>query len=159
LRSGSPAEAERILDSIAADVEKGTGFHGWLWRDRVGVARGELDLVRGDFASALRRAEVSIAKCRKHRRLKYETAARVVHASALAGLGRTDDAVHGLVQFLGDLAPACDPAIRLRASTAVLAHTRDERARDIAIQAATAIESGLPTADRAAFRARVPGLG
>jgi tetratricopeptide (TPR) repeat protein len=157
-RTGSLNEAEDILVSIATHVERGAGFHGWLWRERVGVLRGELDLARGDFASALRRADASIIECRSHRRLKYETLAQIVRADALAGLGKKEEAASGLTDFLGTLAGADDPAIRMRTALAVLRHTREDHARTVAMDAATVIEAGLPSAERGAFRARFDAL-
>jgi tetratricopeptide (TPR) repeat protein len=158
VRTGDPNHAADLLDSIAATVQKGTGWHGWIWRERVGVARAEIDLARGDYANALRRAETSIEECGRHHRMKYVAAAQVVRADARAALGARDEALVDLARFLDELGPDRDPPIRLRIGAALVKHAPDERARDIALAAAATIEAGLPRADAPAFRAQVDAM-
>jgi hypothetical protein len=155
VRTGSPARAVELLDSIATTVEKGAGWHGWLWRERVGVARAEIDLARGDHASALRRAEASIVECGRHRRLKYVTIAQIVRADARVALGARDEALADLSRFLDEVGPDREQPTRLRLGAALLKHAADERARDAVVAAATTIERGLPRDDAPGFRARV----
>jgi tetratricopeptide (TPR) repeat protein len=158
VRTGDPVRAANLLDSIAGTVQKGTGWHGWIWRERAGVARGEIDLARGEYRSALRRAEASIEECRRHKRLKYEAAAQIVRADARAALGERDRAILDLAQFLDGIGPEREPPTLLRVSAALLKHATDERVRSIADDAAARIEAGLPRPDRSTFRARVERL-
>jgi tetratricopeptide (TPR) repeat protein len=158
LRRGDATEAERIVEAIAVTVANGIGFHGWLWRERVGVLRAEIDAARGDFESALRRADVSIEECARHRRLKYRIAAQVVRAKALVALGRSDESTRELFDLLNETADASDPAIRLRIATALLGTTREERARAVATESAARMETALPVSARGAFRRAVDAL-
>jgi tetratricopeptide (TPR) repeat protein len=154
IRRGDPAEALRITDSIAGPVKNGIGFHGWLWRERVGVLLAQVDLARGDLDGALRRADASIEECRRRGRTKYRAIAQMVRARALAGLGRTDDGVREMLELLDEtMAASPDPAIHLQISLGLLGISREERARSAAVASATRIEAALPAADRPAFRA------
>jgi tetratricopeptide (TPR) repeat protein len=153
IRRGDAAEAARILDAIAPAVQKGTGFHGWLWRERTNVLRAELALLRGELADALSRADASIEECRRHRRLKYQVIAQIVRARALVALAQKDVAADELLELLGRCEKALDPSLALRVGLALLAISRESKAETVVTERATRIEAALPAADRATFRA------
>jgi tetratricopeptide (TPR) repeat protein len=158
VRRGDPGEAARIADTIAETVANGPGFHGWLWRERMGVLRAEIALARGEWEAAITRADASIVETRSHRRHKYQAAARVVRAHALANTGRRDQGAAELATFLEETRDTLDLAGRLRTSLAWLAIDPGDGPLGIALETAARVEAGLPTEDRAAFRAAVDPL-
>src|SRR5262249_9998873 len=97
VRRGDAAGAGPVVQAIEPAVQKGTVFHGWLWRDRTHLLRAELALLRGELGNALACADASIDECRKHRRDKYQVLAQIVRARALVGLGQRDAAAGELV--------------------------------------------------------------
>jgi tetratricopeptide (TPR) repeat protein len=157
VRRGDAAEAARILDAIEPTVQKGMGFHGWLWRERTSVLRAELSLLRGDLADALARADASIDECRRHRRVKYQVLAQIVRTRSLVGLGQKDGAVAELLALLEHCDRAVDPSLALRVGLALLAVSRQTRADAAVTEKATRIEAALPAAERAHFRAALEG--
>jgi hypothetical protein len=152
---GDAQAAMRIADAAQGEVDRGTGFHGWLWRSRMALLRAEIALLEGAHASALQTAERTIETCTRQRRPKYVALAEVLRARALRGLGRVDDAAARLSSFLRERSTLSDPALRLRIATELVMCGPDERSSQVALDAAAAIESGLPAPDRPAFRAAV----
>lgn len=155
---GDSATARQIADGVAADVEKGTGFHGWLWRARMAVLRGQVAVLEGDFSGALAIAERAIETWTRLGRQKYVGFAEVVRARALAGLGRNDEAAAGLATFLRERLSLPDPALRLRVAGALFELARVEHARTVALEAAATVELGLPIAARPEFRRAADAL-
>ena len=83
-------------------------------------ARSELALAREDWTGALELAESSLA-LRLHRgRIKYEVAALLARAKALAALGREPESVTDLRKALELSRPVGDPAMLLRVMSALL---------------------------------------
>ncbi|HVJ19848.1 MAG TPA: AAA family ATPase, partial [Polyangiaceae bacterium] len=155
VRRGDAAGATRILESIDPTVQKGTGFHGWLWRERTAVLRAELALLQGDFESALDRADASIVECREHRRIKYQVLAQIVRARALVALARGDVATSELLELLEQCESVIDPTLGLRVGFALLGISRQTRAETVVAEKATRIEAALPGDERGAFRKAV----
>ena len=114
------AHAEKLMEETAVAMIKVGGWHGWIWEMRMAQARSELALAREDWTGALELAESSLA-LRLHRgRIKYEVAARLTRAKALAALGRKHDSIAELRKVLDLSRPVGDPAMLLRVMSALL---------------------------------------
>src|SRR6266542_615009 len=84
-RRAEVGRAEQLIDEVAEGAARATGWHGWLWRIRLGQARAEIALARRDWDPALGRTADSIEESRRRGRVKYEvlglsTRARALHA-------------------------------------------------------------------------------
>jgi hypothetical protein len=102
-------------------------------------------------------AEEVIAQSRRTDRLKYEARGLEICARALAALGRTHEAI-ALLQSAVDLVRAPgDPAMFLRAATALLSLSGDDTLFSEAQARAQAIVQALPDEDllRCFLRAEV----
>src|SRR5262249_34717043 len=69
-RRGDPCAAEKLADRTTELAARIGGWHGWLWDLRLGQARAEVALAKGDWREALRRADAAVAVARRHSRLK-----------------------------------------------------------------------------------------
>jgi tetratricopeptide (TPR) repeat protein len=146
-RRGEVGRTERLVDEVAQVVAVAQGTHGWLWRLRFATARGEIALARGAWEEAASLAEEVIAQSRRTGRLKYEACGLEIRARALAVLGRTHEAI-ALLQNAVDLARATgDPAMFLRAATALLSLAGNDALLAEAQDRTRAIVQALPNDD------------
>jgi hypothetical protein len=119
------------------------------------VLRAELAELEGEHAEALALAERAIETNARLRRRKYVAAAEIVRVRSLWKLARRDEAVEAVSTTLESYAAFPDPSVRLRLGTALHALDGSARARDLALDAATVMEAGLPADDRGGFRRAV----
>jgi len=148
--------ADRLLADVAVVVEKAAGWHGWIWRLRLAVARAELALAHADLDGALRQATEAI-ELNHGKKLKYEAAGLEARARALHALGRTSEAIADLRRAVQLARPTGDPAMLLRAVAGLLAIEGDDALVVEASSAADRIVRALPDDTmRQAFEASSP---
>jgi transcriptional regulator with XRE-family HTH domain/tetratricopeptide (TPR) repeat protein len=135
---------ESLLPEVAEAAARAQWEHGWLWRLRLAEARAEIALARGDWEEAVRWADEAVAQSRLRARVKYEVAGLQTRGQALAALGRTRDALASLSRAVTLARPVGDPAMLLRAATALLAVEGDDALRAEARGAADRIVAALP---------------
>lgn len=156
-RRGRADEAEALAAEVGDEIAAGKGFHGWIWRSRLGVLYAELFALRGDWKNALRHSASCIAGCDALLRVKYRLLAEHVHTRALAALGRHEEALATARRSLEEARRYPDPAMMMRAAAALLDLGEDERARSELAGAAARIENSLPDESaRRAFRDGAP---
>jgi class 3 adenylate cyclase len=146
-RSGQVGQAEALVEEVARVVTGAGGWHGWLWRLRLAEARAEIALAREDWETALRWAESAIEQSRVNRRVKYEVLGLVSRSQAVAARGRTRAAIADLQTAVALARPIGDPALFLRASTALLAIAGDQALASEARATARQISAALPDDD------------
>ncbi len=112
--------AEQLIDEVAEGAARATGWHGWLWRIRLGQARAEIALARRDWDPALGRTADSIEESRRRGRVKYEVLGLSTRARALHALGRTRESIETLRTAVAVARPVGDPSLFLRAAVALL---------------------------------------
>ena len=155
-RRGELGRAEPMLPDVAAAVEKAAGWHGWQWSLRLAEARAEIALARGDWEDAVNLAGEAIERSRG-KRLKYEALGLGTRAQALNRLGRGKDAVADLRRAVELARSLGDPAVFLRAATALLAVDGDDALAAEARATAERIARALPDAElRRCFEAAAP---
>jgi tetratricopeptide (TPR) repeat protein len=146
-RRGEVGRAERLVNEVAQAVATSQGAHGWLWRLRFATAKGEIALARGAWEEAADEAEEAIMQSRRTGRLKYQARGLEIGARALAALGRVHEAM-ALLRSAVDLARSTgDPAMFLRAATALLSLSGDDALLVEARARAQAIVQALPDED------------
>jgi tetratricopeptide (TPR) repeat protein len=138
------SRAEMLVDEVATVVEKTAGFHGWLWRLRLAEARAEIALARGDWEETLGLAEDAIDQSHVRGRVKYHAVGLETRAGALAGLGRTREAIADLHNAVELTRPSGDPAMFLRAAAALLKLEGDDALLAEAWAAAQRMAAALP---------------
>jgi tetratricopeptide (TPR) repeat protein len=149
--------AERLVAEVADAVAQASGWHGWAWKLRLAEARAEMALARGDFEAALTWASEAVEQGRARGRVKYHVAGLRSRAAALVALGRAQEAVSNLRQAVALARPTGDPAMFLRAATALLALDGDDALAAEARAAAERILAALPDEDmRRRFEAAEP---
>ena len=156
-RRGEVGRAERLVGEVAAEAAAVGGWHGWLWQLRLTQARAEIALARGDAEEAQRRADESIEQSRRRERVKYEVAGLLTRGQALAVQGKGREAICDLRHAVALARPVGDPAMFLRAASALLALDGDG---DLAAEARAAtkrIAAALPDEEmRRRFEAAEP---
>lgn len=125
-RRGEIGRTERLMAEIAEAAARAHGEHGWLWRLRLAQARAEIALARDDPDEALHWADDVIGQSRARGRVKYEAAGLRARGQALAARGRTRLALTSLRDALALARAGDDPALVVRAATAVLAIDDDD---------------------------------
>ena len=125
-RRGEVGRAERLVDEVGQVVATAQGAHGWLWRLRFATAKGELALARGAWDEAARVAEEIIVQSRRVGRVKYQARGLEIRALALATLGRVHEAMALLHNAVDLVRSTEDPAMFLRAATALLSLSGDD---------------------------------
>ena len=143
-RRGEVACAEPLIAQIAAGALNLGGWHRWLWELRLAQARAEIALARQDWDAALDWSAKSIAESQVRGRVKYNVAGLVVHAQALAAIGRKTDALAELKRAVSVARPVGDPALFLRAGLALIALEPDGQIFAEAKRTARKIMSELP---------------
>jgi tetratricopeptide (TPR) repeat protein len=125
-RGHDPGRAEGLLPSVREDVTKALAGHGWLMAMRFAQAQAEVAFARGALDGAKRCAEDSIAQARQRGRVKYEVLGMQTYAQAVAGLGRTKEAIAELRAAINRARPIGDPALFLRIAAALLTIEGDD---------------------------------
>ena len=146
-RRSEVGHAEHLVHELDEAAIGGQGHHRWLWQVRLAQAHAELALARGDWETALRWAEDAIARSRLRGRVKYEIAGLATRGQALAGYGRTEEAIATLQQAVALARPVGDPAMFLRVSSSLLALDGDDALLAEARAAVDRIIAALPTID------------
>ena len=156
-RTQRAGEAEALVPGVLAGIAATGGWHHWLWSIRLSGARAELALARGDWDSALRFAGQTVEEAGARRRVKYEALGLAARGRALAARGRTRAALAPLRRAVALVRPVGDPAMFLRAATALLEVDGDDALAGEARAAAGRILDALPDAAlRSAFAAAEP---
>jgi tetratricopeptide (TPR) repeat protein len=125
-RRQEPGRAEGLLPTVRDAVVQAVGNHTWLVSMRFAQAQAEVALARGASHEAIRFADDAIAQAQQRGRVKYEALGMQTHAQALAALGRTKEAIAELRSAVERARPVGDPALFLRAATALLAIEGDD---------------------------------
>jgi tetratricopeptide (TPR) repeat protein len=146
-RRGEPGRAEGLIDEVSAAAARTGSWHGWQWRVRLGEARAELALARGEWESAVALAQAAVDHSRASGRRKYEALGQVTNGRALMALGRGSEAVDAFREAVRISRPVGDPALFLRTATALLDVDGDDaldgEARDIARRMAASLPDDL----------------
>jgi tetratricopeptide (TPR) repeat protein len=143
-RRGEIARAESLVPEVTAQMERVGGWHGWLWQLRLTQARAEIALARGEAQEAQRLAEEAIRQSRRRERVKYQVAGLITRGQALAARKQCREAIRDLESALALARPVGDPAMFLRAATALLALDGDGDLAAEARAAAKRIATALP---------------
>jgi class 3 adenylate cyclase/tetratricopeptide (TPR) repeat protein len=156
-RSNQPERADKLLDGVAAEVLKGAGWHGWLWKIRFAEAQAELAYARGQFQQAVQWAENTITQSASRSRIKYQALGLWTRARSLHRLERTREALADLHTAIKLARSMDDPAIFLRVAAPLLAIDGDDVTLQEARAAAQLIRTALPTEEmRRRFEAAEP---
>jgi tetratricopeptide (TPR) repeat protein/DNA-binding XRE family transcriptional regulator len=134
---------EALLPEVVDAVMGAQGEHGWLWRLRLAQARAEIAVARGQWEEALRWADDAIAQSQRRGRVKYQVAGLKTRAEALVALRDTPRALMDLRAAVTLARPVGDPAMFVRAATALLAIDGDDALLTEARAAAGRIASEL----------------
>jgi tetratricopeptide (TPR) repeat protein len=156
-RTGRVGEAEALVPEVQAGIAAWGTWHLWQWQIRLAGARAELALARGDWDATLRFAGEAVERARAKGRVKYEAIGFTARGRALAGRGRTKAALAPLRRAVELTRPVGDPAVFLRAATALLEVDGDDALAAEARATANRILEALPTpALRSTFAAAEP---
>ncbi len=157
VRRGDIGRAEGLVEEVAEGVVNAQGAHGWLWNLRFAQAQAEIALARGNYERALHHAEHVITRGRALGRVKYEVAGLQVRAQSLIMQGYTHAALVSLQAATTRARRTKDPAMFLRAASALLAIDGDDALATEAQAAVERIAQGLPDeAIRRRFLAAAP---
>jgi tetratricopeptide (TPR) repeat protein/KaiC/GvpD/RAD55 family RecA-like ATPase len=162
-RRGTPGRSEGLLSETAEAIVRTPGWHEWLWKLRLGHARAELALARGDVAAARADADVTIARARSTRRPKYEALALVTRAWAAQRSGERQLAIADAHAAVAAARTTADPALQLNTLATLLALDGCDELQAEADRLRAAIRAALPTAvmrerfDRVDFAATAAG--
>lgn len=156
-RTHRVGKAEALVPEVQEGIAQTGNWHHWLWQIRLAAARAELALARGDWDAALRLAGEATERARAKGRVKYEAIGLAAHGRALAARGRTKAALAPLRRAVELVRPVGDPAMFLRATTALLEVDGDDALAGQARAAATRILNALPDPElRGTFAAAEP---
>jgi tetratricopeptide (TPR) repeat protein len=125
-RRHEPGRAETLLRKTADQVANTPHWHEWLWKLRLTQTRAELALARGDLDLAAAEARDGSIQSREKRRPKYEALGLITAASALAGLGRTREAIADARRAIVVARQTADPALLLQAIDTLLTLDGDD---------------------------------
>jgi class 3 adenylate cyclase/tetratricopeptide (TPR) repeat protein len=146
--------AEKLIEETAAASAKLGGWHQWLWQVRLAQARAEIACARGDWTGALERATTAVSGSRARGRKKYQVMGLETRARVLTALGRKREAIKNLQRAVQLSRLMGDPALFLRAATAMLAIEGDDLLLQETRDTARRILAELPDAEmRAQFLA------
>jgi tetratricopeptide (TPR) repeat protein len=163
-RRGEPGRADGLIDEVSAAAARTGSWHGWQWRVRLGEARAELALARGDWEAAFTLALAAIEHSRASGRRKFEALGQVTKGQALMALGRGHESVSAFQEAVRIARTVGDPALFLRTATALLDADGDDglarEARDTAARMSAALPDDLRDVfERAEPVRRLVGLG
>ncbi len=119
-RQQEVGRAEQLVDEVADAASRATGWHGWLWRIRLGQARAEIALARGDWDAVLDLTADAIEESRRRGRVKYGVLGLTTRAQALRALGRTSAAIEALRASVAIARGVADLPLILRPALALL---------------------------------------
>ncbi|MCA1844520.1 MAG: tetratricopeptide repeat protein, partial [Actinobacteria bacterium] len=163
MADGELGRADAAWPALWEEAGDLKGWHEWLARGRLRVARADLLLALGDAEEAARAADAALAHWRSFRRPKYEAAAHAVLGQAELALGRPSEGVRRLetaveiAERLGHPPTFWRTAGQLAA--ALRAAGEEDRAAAIRRQVAVAVEgfaAGLSEGLRGPFLAAAP---
>jgi hypothetical protein len=120
-RRGEASKAGELVAEVAEEVEKASGFHGWLWRLRLAEARAELALAEDKWSEAVELANDAIRQSQLRGRPKYQALGFRSRALGLHGIARTREAIGELHQAVELARPTGDPALLVQVATPLLA--------------------------------------
>jgi tetratricopeptide (TPR) repeat protein len=155
-RRGEPGRAEGLIDEVGAAAASTGSWHGWQWKVRLGEARAELALARGEWESALMLAQVAVEHSRASGRRKYEALGLVSKGSALTALGRGNEAVAEFQEAVRVSRTVGDPALFLRTATSLLDADGDDGLAREARDTAERMAASLPDDMRHGFEHAEP---
>jgi class 3 adenylate cyclase/tetratricopeptide (TPR) repeat protein/DNA-binding XRE family transcriptional regulator len=150
-RRHEPGRADEILARVKEIVMKLVGSHLWLLALRLAQAQAEVKLAQGAYTEALRCTEESLTRAKQTGRLKYEVLGLQTQAQALAGLGRTNDAIPTLRAAVERARMIGDPALFLHVAAALLAIEGDDLLLAEAVATVKRITEALPDELQRAF--------
>jgi tetratricopeptide (TPR) repeat protein len=151
-RRGEVARAELLAMETAPVAAQIGGWHQWLWQLRLQQARAEIACAAGDWRKALDYAEAAVAQSRARGRPKYLVLGLETRARALAGLGRKVEAIKDLQPAVQSARAMGDPALFLRAATALLTTAGEDSLLEEARATARRIRDELDTNMRRQFQ-------
>jgi class 3 adenylate cyclase/tetratricopeptide (TPR) repeat protein len=155
-RRGEPGRADGLIDQVSEAAARTGSWHGWQWKVRLGEARAELALARGEWESALTLALAAVAHSRASGRRKYEALGQVTKGRALMALGRGSEAVAAFQEAVRVSRPVGDPALFFRTATALLDADGDDGLAREARDTAERIAASLPDDLRQGFERAEP---
>jgi ATP/maltotriose-dependent transcriptional regulator MalT len=137
---GDLGRVDDLVSEVTANLDKGGGAHGALWRTRLAAARAELALARAKWRDAHELSGEAIELARELGRPKYEALALTSQGKALLGLGRKKEAIPLLAEAVEVARSMGDPSLFLHNAAAALAAGGDEH---LATDARLAVERML----------------
>jgi tetratricopeptide (TPR) repeat protein len=155
-RIGEPGRADELIDQVSAAAARTGSWHGWQWRVRLGEARAELALARGEWESALTLAQAAVEHSRASGRRKYEALGLVSKGQALMALGRGREAVADLREAVRIARVVGDPALFFRTATVLLDADGDDGLAREAHDTVERIAASLPDDLRQGFERAEP---
>ena len=136
-----------------------SGPHVWLLAQRLKQARAELAFAQNQWQDAISRANESFDDASNIGRVKYQVAALLTRAQALAALGCSEEALADVQNAVSLAHPVGDPAMLLRALLVQLRLKGDDAVAAEARSLAQRIAAALPDAKlRGRFHAYVTEL-
>jgi DNA-binding NarL/FixJ family response regulator len=146
---GNLGRVDDLVSEVTANLDKGGGAHGALWRTRLAAARAALALARAKWREAHELSGEAIALARELGRPKYEALALTSRGKALLGLGRKKEAIPLLAEAVEVARSMGDPSLFLHNAAAALAAGGDEH---LATDARLAVERMLANISDAEMR-------
>ncbi len=125
-RSGKVERTEALVNEVADEVERTSGWHGWLWKMRLAQAQAEISLALGDGEKAIQFAEKSLHQSQTTGRIKYQAAALETRGKALVLMGKKrKEGIEDLQKAIQLVRPVKDPLMFIRSAYALLCIERD----------------------------------
>jgi eukaryotic-like serine/threonine-protein kinase len=152
-RVGDIGRAERDVAAAREQVAKtaGQGWHGWLFKMRLAAALAEIARAKGDAEAALEHANDVVAQSGACGRIKYQVIGHVLRGQALALAGRRSEAIASLEIAFARARKVADPALVLRAGSALLGVEGDDALLRSVQAAAERMRVAMPEPLRAVF--------
>jgi ATP/maltotriose-dependent transcriptional regulator MalT len=130
IASGNLAEAEKLRPGVEAAQESAAGFHGWIWRQRLILARGQFALAQGDISEAESAAKDLIESAKKNGRVKYGVAGMRLLSEVSRHRDDMENARNHARAALEQARKLRYPALELQACASLFALTGDDKVRD-----------------------------
>jgi DNA-binding CsgD family transcriptional regulator len=155
-RTGDLTGADTLLKAVSREAHEAAGRHGWLWQLRLAEVMAEIALARHSWQLALEKADTALQLSRLRLRPKYEALSLTARGNALVALGRKREGLSDLRSAVEVGRPVGDPAMLLRAASAVLAVDGDDSILAEAGRAIERIAANLPDEMIEPFEAAEP---